>query len=121
MVAEVAQLSLTASRRLQLSAEKTHALCLIVRRWKREKEGAVFGQPTAAHTRWRVTSLPSAPLAMPGIGRARWRLDLLRCKGADSACFEVEAFDDKACLALATPLVNRPTLSADRTGWRNAS
>jgi protein ImuA len=101
------------SQRLQLAAERTQTLALIVRRWRREKEAAEFGQPTTAMTRWRVAALPSAPLPVAGIGRARWRLDLLRCKGGHTREFDVEACDGQGCLALSAPLADRPAVAAD--------
>jgi protein ImuA len=58
VVGEVARLSMTASRRLQLCAEASGAMGIAVRRWRRQAEAADFGQPTAATTRWRVTALP---------------------------------------------------------------
>jgi protein ImuA len=54
VVAEVARLSMTASRRLQLAAEGTGTIGIAIRRWRRQTEAADFGQPTAAVTRWRV-------------------------------------------------------------------
>ena len=90
VVAEVAKLSMTASRRLQLAAESGNTLGLAVRRWRREKDARDFGEPTAAVTRWRVSTLPSAPLAVEGLGPARWRLELLRCRGGERAEFHVE-------------------------------
>jgi protein ImuA len=65
VVAEVARLSMTASRRLQLAAETSGAIGIAIRRWRRQTEAADFGQPTAAVTRWRVTTLPSEPLPVP--------------------------------------------------------
>jgi protein ImuA len=113
VVGEVARLSMMASRRLQLAAEGKRTLGLMLRRWDTEKEAAQFGLPTAAMTRWRVTSIPSMPLPVPGIGRARWRLELLRCKGGQTAEFDVEACDGQSHLALPAPLVHRPVTAAD--------
>jgi protein ImuA len=70
VVAEVARLSITASRRHQLAAEGSGALGIAIRRWRRQTEATDFGQPTAAATRWRVSALPSTPLPIPGVGRA---------------------------------------------------
>src|SRR6202162_4847715 len=100
VVAEVARLSMTASRRLQLPAEDAGAIGIAVRRWRRQSDAADFGQPTASVTRWRVSALPSTPLPVPGVGRARWQLELIRCRAGDSADFEVEACDAKGRLAL---------------------
>jgi len=111
VVVEVAHLSMTASRRLQLAAEDSGVTGLALRRWRRQVEAAEFRQPTAATTRWRVRALPSTPLPVPG-GRAQWRLELLRCRGGESATFEVEACDAKGRLALASTLAYRPTQAA---------
>jgi protein ImuA len=61
VVAEVARLSMTASRRLQLAAEGSGTIGLAIRRWRRPAEAADFGQPTASITRWRITALPATP------------------------------------------------------------
>ena len=67
VVAEVARLSMTSSRRLSLAAEASGSIAIAVRRWRRQTEAADFGQPTASATRWRVSTLPSNAIA--GAGR----------------------------------------------------
>jgi protein ImuA len=109
VVAEVARLSLTTSRRLQLAAESSGTIGLAIRRWRRPAEAADFGQPTASVTRWRVSVLPAAPLPVPGVGRPCWHLELIRCRAGESADFEVEACDAKGRLALLSNLVHGPT------------
>jgi hypothetical protein len=74
-------------------------------------QGFAAGQPTAATTRWRITTLPSTPLPVPGVGRARWLVELIRCRAGDSANFELEACDAKGRLALPAELAHRPTLA----------
>ena len=106
VVAETARLSITASRRLQLAAESSGTIGIAIRRWRRQTEAADFGQPTASATRWRVSVLPSAPLPVPGLSRARWLLELIRCKAGESADFEVEACDDKGRIALPSAVAN---------------
>jgi protein ImuA len=101
------RLSLTASRRLQLSAERSGVVAFIVRRSRRHDDPA-FGEPSAAITRWRVAALPSPPDPIPGLGRARWRLDLVRCRGGTPASWNVEACDATGCLALVADLADRP-------------
>lgn len=108
VVAELARLAMPASRRLQLAAEASGTLGLALRRWRRRAAAADFGQPTAAVTRWRVSALPSAPLPVPGVGRARWRIELLRCRAGESAELELEACDDAGRLALPSDLVHGP-------------
>jgi protein ImuA len=115
VVGEVARLSMTASRRLQLCAEGTGTIGLAVRRWRRQAEAADFGQPTAATTRWRITALPSSPLPSAGVGRARWLIELLRCKAGECADFELEAPDETGRLALPADLFHR---SPAASPWR---
>jgi protein ImuA len=118
VVGEVARLSMTASRRLQLAAEGAGTIGIALRRWRRQTEAADFGQPTAAMTRWRISVLPSAPLPVPGVGRHRWLVELIRARAGESADFELEACDDTGCLALPAELVHRP---ATAEGWRRGA
>jgi protein ImuA len=113
-VGEVSRLSMTASRRLQLAAEASGTLGLTLRRWRRQTEATDFGQPTAAVTRWRVSVLPSAPLPVPGVGRARWLVELIRCRGGAGADFELEACDAKGRLAVPAHLADRPVEAEGR-------
>lgn len=107
-VAEVTRLSMVASRRLQLAAESSGTIGLAVRRWRRQADAQDFDQPTAAVTRWRVSTLPSAPLPVAGVGRARWQVELLRCRGGEAADFTVEACDGTGRLALPSQVADRP-------------
>jgi protein ImuA len=105
VVAEVARLPMTASRRLHLAAEGSGTIGIALRRWRRQAEASDFGQPTAATTRWRISALPSTPLSVPGVGRSRWLVELIRCRAGESADFELEACDDTGRLALPSDLV----------------
>lgn len=100
VVGEVARLSMTASRRLQLAAERTGSIGIALRRWRREVDAADFGQPTAPMTRWRISVVPSTALPVPGVGRPRWLVELIRARGGESADFELEACDDTGRLGL---------------------
>ncbi|THK37047.1 damage-inducible protein [Ensifer sp. MPMI2T] len=113
-VGEVARLDMTASRRLQLCAEDSGTIGIALRRWRRQTEASDFGQPTAAATRWRVSVIPSATLPVPGVGRHRWLLELIRARAGESADFEVEACDDSGRLALPAELVHRPAAAEGR-------
>ncbi len=95
VVGEMVRLPMVTSRRLQLVAERTGTMALVVRRWRRQTEANDFGQPTAATTRWRVSVMPSEDLPVPGIGRARWFLELLRSRAGECAEFCVGACDDQ--------------------------
>lgn len=114
VVGEIARLSMTASRRLQLAAEESGTIGLAIRRWRRQAEAADFGQPTAATTRWRITALPSTPLPVAGVGRARWSVELIRCRAGECAEFELEACDETGRLALPADLAER---SSSTPAW----
>ncbi|WP_426232094.1 ImuA family protein [Pararhizobium sp. DWP3-4] len=106
VVGELVRLPMLASRRLQLAAEKKGGLALVVRRWRRQTEANDFGQPTASTTRWRVSVLPSAELPVPGIGRARWLLELMRSRAGECAEFIVGACDDQGRIDLSSRSVD---------------
>ncbi|MBW9115684.1 ImuA family protein [Rhizobium cauense] len=108
VVAELVRLPMTASRRLQLAAEKSGTIGLVVRRWRRQTEASDFGQPTASTTRWRVSVMPSQELPVPGVGRARWFLELMRVKAGECAEFTVGACDAAGRINLSTEFADRP-------------
>jgi len=112
VVGEVVRLSMTASRRLQLAAETSGAVGIAIRRLPRFRAAGNrhvgFTDPTAAVTRWCVSARASAPLPVAGIGRARWRLELVRCRGGEAACFDVEAPDAQGRLGFPADMADRP-------------
>ncbi len=100
VVADVARLSMVASRRLHLAASGSGTTGIALRRWRRQADAADFGQPTAAMTRWRVSVLPSTALPVPGVGRARWLVELIRARAGESFDLELEACDGSGHLGL---------------------
>ncbi|MEH6691103.1 MAG: ImuA family protein [Pseudorhizobium pelagicum] len=116
VVGELVRLPMTASRRLQLAAEKTGTMGLVVRRWRRQTEAADFGNPTASTTRWRISVLPSEPLPVAGVGRARWLAELMRVKAGECAEFEIGACDAKGGVCLLPKFADRQ----DQTTWRGS-
>ena len=112
VVADVARLSMTASRRLHLAAKGSGTTGIALRRWRRQADAADFGQPTAAMTRWRVSVLPSAALPAPGVGRARWLVELIRARAGESFDLELEACDGTGHLGLPAALADRPAAQA---------
>jgi len=121
VVAELpGKLSLTASRRLQLAAETSGVTGFILRRSHARRVGVaaaretrswmhddpVLAEPIAAATRWRISALPAPPPFpeapdVPGLGRGRWRLELIRCRGGKPASWTVEECDAKGRLYFA--------------------
>ncbi len=112
VVGELWRLPMTASRRLVLAAEKSGVMAVALRR-RREGRPEETGL-TAAATRWRVTPVPSAPLPVPGLGRARWQVDLTRCRGAEARTWIMEACDAQGRLSLPADLADRPAAQAGR-------
>ena len=115
VVGETAKLSMTASRRLVLAAEKTGVMALVIRR---RPEGHPADETlTAAATRWRITPLPSTPplfgdAPAAGIGRARWRVELTRCRSGEAAHWILEACDAQGRLSLPADMAHGPAAQA---------
>ncbi|RDJ04023.1 ImuA family protein [Rhizobium grahamii] len=116
VVGELVRLPMVSSRRLQLAAEKTGTMGIVVRRWRRQTEANDFGQPTASVTRWRVSVLPSQELPVPGVGRARWLLELMRSRAGECAEFEIGACDDKGRIDI-SPLSGNRSDSSRRSRY----
>ncbi len=108
VVGEVTKLGLTASRRLQLAAEASGVTALVIRRWWTLAQKDLTRLPTAALTRWRITPAVSGSMPVDGLGRARWQVDLMRCRGAEPCSWIVEACDAQGRLALPSDLAHRP-------------
>lgn len=119
--AEIEDLDLTASRRLQLAAEAGGGLGLLLRK----DEGAL--PPTASVSRWRITALPSGPAHVAGAkitnlpGPARWRAELVRARGGQPKTWQLEWRDDANedhdaadGFAVVPPLRDRPLPEADQ-------
>ncbi len=128
--AEIEDMDLTASRRLQLAAEAGGGLGLLLRPAPR-MPGQNALPPTASVTRWRVSSLPGSPAGdgwtperLPG--RPRWRAELLRARGGRPRAWNLEWRDDHTDddergaeaggFALVPPLRDRPLPQAAAPG-----
>jgi protein ImuA len=122
VVGEVGTLPAVASRRLQLAAERSGITAFLLRRWRDGGQAArERALPNAAATRWRIAALPSHPLrSEPGVGRPRWRVELLRCRGGEPACWEVEVTDATGHVSLAAALADRPAAPFAAEKFRRA-
>ena len=80
VVGEVGRLGMAAGRRLQLAAEQGGTTALMLRRW-RKADSDPLALPSASVTRWRIACAPSELCAVPGVGRARWQVTLVRQRG----------------------------------------
>ena len=129
---EDAAVGLTASRRLQLAAEKSGVGCFLLRRV--QPEGGQLNnappkgghsnttpgnaeEPSAALSRWHVRAAPSGPVpgleAAPaaqrwlGPGRLRWHAELRRCRAAAFREWLVEWHYETGNFTVAAPLCDR--------------
>lgn len=105
VVADGVTPDLTASRRLQLAAEAGDGLVLLL----------ATGRQSAASTaltRWFVASAPSRPEA-DGPGRARWTVELWRCRGGGRPREWTVEWDDAALsLSVVSQMANRSLAAA---------
>ncbi len=113
VVAEITNLDLAASRRLQLAAEAGSTLGLALR--------PTAKTTTASVTRWHVEAAPGG-FAAPAhtVGLPCWTVRLERCRGGRPRSWQLEWCDATGGLALATPLPDRPALPATGSGQRPA-
>ena len=118
VIGEARRAPMTSTCRLQLAAEGGGTIALLLKRAARQS-GDPMGVPSAAVTRWRVSSAPSAPVPWEGLGRACWRLSCVRQRGGEPFEHIVEAPDETGRLALSAGLVDRPA-AADRAPARAA-
>jgi protein ImuA len=118
VIGEARRVPTAATRRLQLAAEGGSTIALLLKQPQREGTDP-FGLPSAAVTRWRVSSAPSAPVPWDGLGPACWRLACVRQRGGNPFELVVEAPDETGRLALPAGLVDRPA-AADRAPARAA-
>src|SRR4051812_17241861 len=107
IVGEAGRVGIASARRLQLAAEEGGAAALLLRRWRRA-DSDPLGLPSPALTRWRIACAPSAPVPYDGIGRARWRVALVRQRGGPPHDWLLEAPDAEARLALPARSGDRP-------------
>jgi len=102
VLGEVEEADLTATRRLQLAAEAGRTTALLLR------PPGGKPAPSAAVTAWRIAAAPSgaAPWGA-GLGRERWRLELVRCRGGLPRQWLVEWNDEANRLAVAAEFRDR--------------
>jgi protein ImuA len=131
VVAEAGRLPMVAGRRLQLAAERTGLTAFLLRRWPTAAEAAAERErPSAASTRWRVAALPLLSLTLSqqnplptrgrgsdiaatgllgtGVGRSRWRVELLRVRGGMPGSWETEIADATGHVCISAGLADRP-------------
>jgi len=107
IIAEASKVSMVATRRLQLVAAEADMPVLLLLRRRRGRDQDPFSEPSAAWTRWRIGSAPSARLEVAGVGRARWSVELARQRGGEGFSLILEGSDETGRLAVPAELGHR--------------
>jgi len=85
VVAELNNLSLIASRRLQLAVEQSGVTGFILRK------DASKAASTVATARWKISPLPSdTGNGLPGLGFPRWQVELLKVRNGNPGSWVLE-------------------------------
>ena len=111
IVAEASRASMVATRRLQLVAAEADMPVLLLRR-ARGRDQDAFAEPSAAWTRWRISTAPSERLSVAGVGRPRWSIELARQRGGEGFSLIVEGSDETGRLAVPAGLGHRAAETA---------
>jgi len=108
VIGEAEEVDLTAGRRLQLACERRGATGFVVRRRPFGGGAKRVGGGSASATRWKVASAPSVPEpGVPGLGAARWTLELERCRGGRPGAWMMEQTDGPYPLRVVAELGDR--------------
>jgi protein ImuA len=111
VVGEVGRSTMTAARRLQLAAEASGTMALLLRRWRKSGADPLASSSTAL-TRWRIGCAPSLQLPVRGIARPRWTVELVRQRGGGPAAWILEGVDEAGRLALPADAPDRAAAAA---------
>ena len=126
VVGEIERLSLTASRRLSLAAEKSGVTAFVLRTSRavnardsndcglppRARKRFTTIEPIAAAGRWRVSAVPSAPHVIPEAGAARLKLELLSSRAGAAGEWIVEAPHAQGDFRLSAAVGDEPAPAA---------
>ena len=108
VVANVKELSFTASRRLQLAVEQSQVSGFII------NNGTSGLGISAAIARWKISSLPSfIEAGLPGVGLARWNVELLKVRNGQPSQWDVTLCEGKF---LQIPLIKLDEFRHKKTG-----
>lgn len=90
VIAEIPELSFTASRRLQLAVEQSRVTGFLLR------HNPTSFSTTACVTRWMISPIPSQlKNEMPGVGFPRWKVELLKVRNGKPGSWQVECIAGK--------------------------
>lgn len=84
VIGELSELSFTESRRLQLTAEQSKVTGFIHRMNPRTEN------TVTCVTRWKISQLPGEIAELPGVGFARWNVQLLKVRNGQPGSWQME-------------------------------
>ncbi|MFA6083543.1 ImuA family protein [Mucilaginibacter sp.] len=100
VIAEVREVSIVQSRRLQLAVENSKVTGFLLRNDPRKLSS------NTCTARWQITPVPSElEEGLPGVGRPRWQVALLKVRNGNPGCWTLEWSDDHF-IDLAAPTEN---------------
>lgn len=110
VVGEIGNADMTATRRLQLAVEKSGTTGFLLRVPKREHSSVCVG-------RWRIQHITSEETkGLPGVGNARWRVDLEKVRHGQPGQWDLEWNDG---FSLIRPKAVS-TISSALSSWKRA-
>lgn len=84
VIGELPEMSITASRRFQLTIEDAGVGCFVLRRNPKNLL-------TTAVSRWHIQPLPTKTEdRLPGLGHPRWKVDLLKVRNGKTGSWNIE-------------------------------
>jgi len=90
VVAELSNLSIIESRRLQLAVEQSGVTGLLLRKDERKTTSSV------ATARWKISPMPSETEdQMPGVGFPRWKVELTKVRNGNPGSWTMEWGGDR--------------------------
>lgn len=110
VIGEVKEISLTASRRLQLAVEQSRVTGFVLRHAARNLN------TIACVARWQVTPLAGKPVNdMPGVSYPRWNVQLLKIRNGKPGSWQLE-WSGGSFQPIAQPVTALPPLHMRKTG-----
>lgn len=110
VVGEIAELSFTESRRLQLAVEQSQVTGFIHRRRPRTEN------TVACTTRWKIQPVTSQGNdSLPGVGFPRWHVQLLKVRNGKPGSWQIEWTHGEFRLA-ATTAISLSAIKTSKTG-----
>lgn len=119
VIGETNQVAMPSTRRLQLAAEESGTMAMMLRKGRKAGMDPLH-HPSVAVTRWKIGCVPAAPLPVQGVGRPRWSIELVRQRGGEPCQWIMEGCDAEGRLALPAGPANR-SAAADRGTGRQAA